>query len=530
MAESSLIFVLDAQLPFVRHPESPDCVEEAVFFNAISSTYLPLLRSCTALETEGIPFRLAIAFSPALCEMFADPLLQSRYVDTLDRSIEFALSELDRCADSQANRELVKAHLDQLQLNRRDFVEIYEKNILRKFDYFASRGYLEILATAATACFFPLYADIPEAINAQIETGLVTYRKHFTTSPAGFWLPALGFTPGLENILKAYGFQYTIVEGHGLLFASPPAEHGIFGPSWCPNGFIAYGRSRAAEQTITSAENGYMYRPEFLDTDRDIGFELDEKALLPLFDVARGRRITGFQYHAWGSGVRAEQPFYSISAAHAQLVECAADFLESRGGQLVKASQALEGAPVSLVCAFPAALLGQQWFEGVLWLETLYRQAALRTDITFATFNPPKLPPANAQRTVPFFSSWLPDGYADEMLTNANDWMYPYIRKATLRMIDLAERFPDDTGLKERALNMAAREILLAQSSDWPLLMREGSDIEYGRRRFEESVRAFTVVYESLGSNFISTEWLTGMEKIHNLFQDINYRVFRKRK
>jgi len=38
------------------------------------------------------------------------------------------------------------------------------------------------------------------------------------------------------------------------------------------------------------------------------------------------------------------------------------------------------------------------------------------------------------------------------------------------------------------------------------------------------------VVYESLGSNFISTQWLTNTEKMHNLFAGINYRVFSKKK
>jgi 1,4-alpha-glucan branching enzyme len=77
---------------------------------------------------------------------------------------------------------------------------------------------------------------------------------------------------------------------------------------------------------------------------------------------------------------------------------------------------------------------------------------------------------------------------------------------------------------------MASRELLLAQSMDWFLMMNEGEQSEYARRRFEESVRAFTVVYESLGSNFISTEWLTTTEKMHNLFADINYRVFSRKK
>ncbi|HPS43333.1 MAG TPA: DUF1957 domain-containing protein, partial [Treponemataceae bacterium] len=242
MADTSLIFVLDASLPYIRHPETPGSVEETRLFNAISYTYLPLLRSCTALETEGVPFKLAIAFSPTLCEMLADPLLQSRYVESLDRSIDYGIAELDRLGNDERTRELVKLHLEQLQLNQRDFIEIYDRNILGKFDYFANRGYLEILATTATSCFLPLYTDIPEAINAQIETGLLTYRKHFTAIPSGFWLPAMAWANGMEQILKSYGFQYTVLESHGVLFSDTVPDTGVFEPCACANGFTVFAR------------------------------------------------------------------------------------------------------------------------------------------------------------------------------------------------------------------------------------------------------------------------------------------------
>jgi 1,4-alpha-glucan branching enzyme len=98
------------------------------------------------------------------------------------------------------------------------------------------------------------------------------------------------------------------------------------------------------------------------------------------------------------------------------------------------------------------------------------------------------------------------------------------------RMTELAERFPDDTGLKERALNQAAREILLAQSSDWPSLLYRQESKEYARTQAENALRNFTTIYEALGSNYISTEWLTSLERRHNLFPNINYRVFRRKK
>jgi 1,4-alpha-glucan branching enzyme len=98
------------------------------------------------------------------------------------------------------------------------------------------------------------------------------------------------------------------------------------------------------------------------------------------------------------------------------------------------------------------------------------------------------------------------------------------------RMTELAERFPDDTGIKEHALNQAAREIIIAQSSDWSSMLYKQDSTEYARNQAENALRNFTTIYEALGSNYISTEWLTNLERRHNIFPNINYRVFRHKK
>ncbi len=533
MAENSIIFLLDANLPYVRHPCAPGCVEEARLFNALSGTYLPLLRVCTALETEAIPFKIAIAFSPTLCEMFADPLLQDRYAAYLDRTLSLGLDELERTADDPSKRSLLTAQLDQVRLNRRDFVEIYEKNILRKFDYFAGRGFIELLATAATNCALPLFIDIPETINAQIETGLVLYRRFFTTVPSGFWLPAMAWTPALGAIVKSYGFSYTVLESHALLFSDPPPAAGVFAPTQCDSGLVVFARDSRACQEILDEKSGFASRAEYLDVNRDIGFEFGEEELSSVFDTKLGRRATGYRYWARGSSSSVESQ-YDVDAARGRVRADAQAFLKSRSDTLRRASEMLEGAPVSSVCAFPASVFGEIWAEGVDWLDSVFRQNAESSDLSGSVnFALPaaKIGQGSVDRRVsPHYSSWFPSGYFEEVLNGSNDWMYSYVRKATARMIDLAERFPDDTGLKERSLNMAARELLLSQTMDWFLMMNEGDSAEYAKKRFEDSVRAFTIVYESLGSNFISTEWLTTTEKEHNLFTDINYRVFSKKK
>ena len=42
-----LSFVLHAHLPYVRHPESEEYIEERWLFEAISETYIPLLINYT---------------------------------------------------------------------------------------------------------------------------------------------------------------------------------------------------------------------------------------------------------------------------------------------------------------------------------------------------------------------------------------------------------------------------------------------------------------------------------------------------
>ena len=97
-------------------------------------------------------------------------------------------------------------------------------------------------------------------------------------------------------------------------------------------------------------------------------------------------------------------------------------------------------------------------------------------------------------------------------------------------MIDLTERFPNDTGIKARLLNLASREILLSQSGDLPSLVHDSSSLAFAEKSFNNDIEAFSTVYDSLGSNSVSTEWLTSVEKDHPIFPWINYRIFSKKK
>ena len=210
--------------------------------------------------------------------------------------------------------------------------------------------------------------------------------------------------------------------------------------------------------------------------------------------------------------------------------EQARSFLDARIKRLLAAGQYMEEPAISL-CAYNADCFGRIWYEGPQFIEALFREACKREEIRF--MNPLeylyKQNTASLQTMTPEFSSWGPNGYAEMWLDSSNDWLYRHAIRSLERMIEMAERFPNDSGLKERALNQAAREILLVQSADWPKMLYKQEFPEYARSRIEASLRNFTTIYESLGSNYISTEWLTNLERRHNIFPGINYRVFRRK-
>ncbi|MDR1899739.1 MAG: DUF1957 domain-containing protein [Treponema sp.] len=515
--------VIHGHLPFVRHPEQPQCREERWFFEALSETYLPLLEVMDRLEGDHVPFALGLSLSPTLCHMLGDELLLRRYLEYTDRQIEFGRRELERTDGDM--RCLARIYYDRQIERRVSFTERHEKNILKAFDYYQRKGRIEILATAATHAFFPFLASFPEAVQAQIEVALGVYRRRFGKHPQGFWLPELGWTREVESYLRAFNFGYTVVNTHGVVFGKPPAKKGSFYPVRTPQGILVLARDHYAAEDVSRMAKAGEYR----DNGRDAGYELPAELIGPFMNRGGGRTTTGYKY--WNSGRNGGNPLYNPREAGEKAANHAREFLEERSARLQAAEKHMDDSPVSL-CVFDADSLGRLWYEGPSFLESLFRMGRGYQNIQFMT-------PAEYlyrqdsetfQVSTPEFSSGGVNGYAETWLDASNDWMYRHLSRAMDRMVELAERFPDESGLKERSLNQAAREILLVQASDWPRMLYRQESTEYARGQIEGSLRNFTTIYEALGSSYISTEWLTGLEKRHNIFPGINYRIFRKKR
>ena len=72
MSYGALSIVLHAHLPYVRHPEYPEFLEEDWLYEAITETYLPLLEVFDRCVDDAIPFRITMTLTPPLVGMLRD--------------------------------------------------------------------------------------------------------------------------------------------------------------------------------------------------------------------------------------------------------------------------------------------------------------------------------------------------------------------------------------------------------------------------------------------------------------------------
>ena len=97
-------------------------------------------------------------------------------------------------------------------------------------------------------------------------------------------------------------------------------------------------------------------------------------------------------------------------------------------------------------------------------------------------------------------------------------------------MVALANEFPEAEGTLRRALNQAARELLLAQSSDWPFLISQQTAVPYAMRRFREHIHTFQQLSRQISSQTIDEGWLQTIESQDSIFPRLDYRVYCGRK
>jgi 1,4-alpha-glucan branching enzyme len=280
-----------------------------------------------------------------------------------------------------------------------------------------------------------------------------------------------------------------------------------------------------SSRQVWSAKEGYPGDYYYRDFYRDIGFELDFDYLRPYLHGGVTRTHTGIKYYRITGPDGDKQP-YDRDAAINKVDLHAGNFMFNRGQQIEFLRDYL-GRPPVVVAPYDAELFGHWWFEGPQWLELLMRKSAydqsvyrLTTPSEYLGLHP------ECQVATPSLSSWGWKGYNEVWLEGSNDWLYRHLHWTAERMVDLANHGDGGDPVKARALKQAAREVLLAQGSDWAFIMKTGTAVPYAVKRTKEHVLRFKKLYEDITAGSIDIAWLSDVENKDNVFPELDYRIF----
>jgi len=520
-----LSLVLHAHLPFVRHPEHDDFLEEDWLYEAISETYIPLLWVLEGLVEGGIDFRLTLSLTPPLVSMLNDELLRRRYARHLDLLCELAEKEVERTRHLPQFHETALMYRDRFLRARSDYWDRWGQDLVGAFRRLQELGRIEIITSAATHAFLPLVRVNPRAVRAQIIVGVQHYCETIGSRPRGIWLPECGFYPGLDQVLKDAGLRFFFVDTHGIDNAEGRAKYGVYAPLHCPTGVAAFGRDHESSRQVWSSIEGYPGDFDYREFYRDVGYDLDFDYIKPYIHRDGIRINTGIKYYRITGRTESKEPYVRKWALEKAAVH-AGDFLFNRRCRIEWLRSWMGRKPV-VVAPYDAELFGHWWFEGPDWLNFLLRKTSCDQDAVRLTTPSEYLAeyPVN-QAEMPAASSWGQKGYNEIWLNESNDWIYRHLHGAADRMVELATEFPRAHGLERRALSQAARELLLAQASDWAFIMTRGTVVEYAVRRVKEHLSRFNQLYGMLKNRCINDGWLTTVELKDNIFPHLDYGIY----
>jgi len=457
--------------------------------------------------------------------MLCDGLLRTRYERHLDRLIAIAENEVRRHEARAAEQRVARFYLLRLLRVREWWAQRWKRDIVSAFRMLQERGHLEIIACAATHGYLPLMLRT-ESVRAQITLGVEAHRAMFGCEPRGMWLPECGWRPGLDRNLAEAGIRWCVLDSHGIMLGTPRPQRAIYAPVFTPGGVAAFGRDSESARQVWNAAEGYPGDPWYRDFYRDAGWDIPEPEFRKFFPDGP-RRFTGLKMHrVTGDGPK---QCYDRAAALGRVREHARHFLGARIRQL-HGVRALMPVPPVVASPFDAELFGHWWFEGPEWLAAVLRGAALTpADIRLVTPGDYLADWDTHQVVEPAASSWGEGGFHAVWLDPSNAWIYPELHAAEGKMVSSARQFSRGvslTELEERCLRQQARELLLAQSSDWAFLICSGTAREYAARRVREHLGRFTRLHAQLHAGCVETAFLESCEDCDNLFPRLNWRIY----
>ena len=387
----------------------------------------------------------------------------------------------------------------------REFFHQIDADIVAALRALERAGRLETIGSAATHGFLPLLAR-DESIRLQLALGRAEHRRLFGRAPDGVWLPECAYRPrgpwqpsrfapatgirrGIEEHVADAGFRYCFLDAH---LASAGRPLGIYGDP----------ASDPIVRRSTGGLGGIAHRSPYLPYQiaptRHEGVAAlvrDPRSSLQVWSRYQGypgdARYLEFHKMRWPGGLKlwrvsggdvdlgAKEP-YDPPAAR----ERASEHAEHFAGLLGEiASAERHRRDEAVVAPFDTELFGHWWFEGPDWLAAVYRALAREDrDIRPATAWR-HLSDHPARQPIRLGSgSWGAEGDFSMWLNDRTAWTWKRLWPLEERFWDAAPAALADPSAQP-VLAQTARELLLAQASDWQFIISTGAAADYAERR-----------------------------------------------
>lgn len=517
-----LILNLHAHLPYIP-PSANGTLEENWFFEAVVESYIPLIKMMETLSDEGIRPGLTLSISPTLGAMLENEEMEKKLRKYVSSRIALCEKEMEISRDQRVSGVILM--YKSLYESAMETLSKYSGDLITPLKRFQHNAQIEIITTSATHAVLPLLSH-REAVKAQIATACEDYRDRFNRGTAGFWLPECAYSPGLEKELKLSNIKYFFLESHA---AGHSFANSVFSSYSSGDGLNYFFRDSESSRMVWSSSFGYPGNGAYREFYRDIGYDRDTSYLRE-YTGTEFRIPTGLKYfRISGNNVPLEKKeIYDYEEAQRAVEKDASDFLSRIMARSAKVYEKTGIRPLIVNC-FDAELFGHWWFEGPEFLENVIRKIRQeRLPVQIVTPGEYMGLSPSSQGQTPGVSSWGEKGYFDPWLNEKNDFIYPKLYEVTARMVKIADRYKnqDLPHLTRRALNQLGREILLAQSSDWPFMMYTGPHREYAQKRFLNHIENAVLIMEGISEKKIDEKKILALEKENNVFQRMDFRIF----
>lgn len=513
MPVGRFLLCLHSHMPYVlSHGKSPHGTDW--IFESAAECYLPLLHALDRLEKEGIRPRWTINMTPILAEQLEDPNFKDGFAAYCQEKIDFALSDGKKFeAEGQLGMQGL-ALFWQRQYTQAliEFKHQWNRSIVQAFGYFQDQGCIEIITCGATHGYQPLLGT-EESCQAQIALGVKAYEDYFGKKPRGIWLPECAYRPryewkppvgddpafprqGTEEILADNGIEYFFVDSHMIrggqplgtyaakfpqlaeMFArsskyfTPPAEYrSEYEHYMLPNGVTIFARDPATTVKVWSGDVGYPGNEYYLEF---------HKQLYP-------GRLRYWRISQDKADLGKKQP-YNPYEAFSRIQEHAKDFVETLKSTLAT-YKGLADREGTVVAMYDTELFGHWWWEGPEFLYEVARELHRDGQVQMVSGGDVlDLEPARHVITMPE-GSWGEGGYHYIWINDGNIWTWEKLYPCEKRLRELA-----DLALNQDAYEIAvqaARELLLAEASDWQFLISTFSARDYAEIRFSDHIERF---------------------------------------